>query len=107
AFAPDAPLLAAGDAAGCVLVWDAGAPGVKPREYNHYFGGVVAGLAFAPGGGPLAAGFHDWAATYPLLWQRGKPNRPRRLEGLAGAGGCLAFAPDGRTLAVGYGTTKV
>src|SRR6478735_9383276 len=60
----------------------------------------VTALAFAPGGGTLAtAGDHDPAAR---VWDVAAAKEVRTFSLFRETPACLAFTPDGRTLAAGW-----
>jgi WD40 repeat protein len=98
AFSPDGELLAwssAQDQEAHVVLWEVGA-----GRFRHDLGrpGEVRDLAFASDGRLLAAALGDGSA---LVWDVSTGAlRERHQCGLSQADG-VAFAPDGRTLAVG------
>jgi WD40 repeat protein len=101
AITPDGKALATGGPDGTVRVWDVAARReVRTLARGH---GDVSCLAFSPDGQVLASadrGRPVAGGTVRLWdWQAGK--ELRRLAGQEGAT-ALAFAADGRTLAVGY-----
>lgn len=105
AFSPDRNVLASAaadgnayDRPGEVKIWELPS-GRELASIQSEKGGFF-DVAFAPGGGPLAiacldGGVHLWAAS-------GDKPLADPLRGPPGVPGCLAFSPDGRTLAVSY-----
>jgi WD40 repeat protein len=94
AFAPDGRTVAT-SSDHQVRLWDV-ASGRQVLSLDH--GAFVKALAFSPTGGLVATAGCDGTAR---LWEF--PSGVLRATCAAGAGyaDCLAFAPDGRTLAVG------
>jgi WD40 repeat protein len=103
AFSPDGTLLASGDMRGKVKLWNA-ADGSHQRDLPRR--GSVLALAFSPKGGVLAYGgeWSDAADVATLLdLASGLETRfPGSSSNNIGTYvSCLAFSPDGRTLATG------
>ena len=102
AFAPQAPLLAAGYGNGKVQLWRVQPPGtLRPvsRPVRASTLKMVESVAFSPDGRLLATGGDDGDIR---LWSVTDPARPRLLATVADAGTfvfSVAFSPDGRTLA--------
>jgi WD40 repeat protein/transcriptional regulator with XRE-family HTH domain len=102
AFAPHAPILAAGYANGMVQLWSAA--GGKLTPIGAPFLGTTLGpsesVAFSPDGDLLAEGGNDGKVR---LWEVSDPARPRPLATVNDSGisyvFAVAFSPDGRTLA--------
>jgi RNA polymerase sigma factor (sigma-70 family) len=112
ALSPDGTLVAAGSRDMTVWLWEAGAGKLRRRlppeaEAPRDPGGDVWAVAFAPDGKTLACGsaFHTlrlWdVATGTKLRQLDGPQRTTYSGWHHGGIPCLAFAPDGRTLAFG------
>ncbi len=93
AVSPDGKTLASGDAAGLVRLWDL--PGGKFLLSLTGLGGQVRTVAFAPDSNCLAIG----ASAGLRLWDLSPPRV--RLDASGGAGECVAFSPDGKTVAAG------
>ena len=106
AFSPDGKLLACQSACGLV-VWElASGKEVFEKTTDEYFGG---GLAFAPNGRTLASS----ESPNPVLRREGiirlwdltgrRPPQALRAKEAGASRGyrCVAFAPDGKTLAAG------
>jgi WD40 repeat protein len=94
AYSPDGGRLAAGNAAGLVLVWDtaAGREGLRLQADTR----AVTGLAFSPDGERLATASFDVTANGTLkLWDAGSGREIIALPGQA----CVAYSPDGHYLA--------
>lgn len=102
AFSPDGKLLASGDAAGYVKVWDA-TTGAHVKDVGDRDSPEIKALAFAPGTGILAYG-GGWYSRVGLWDSHSPAEGPRQMQAGVpfGALTCMAFAPDGRTLAVGW-----
>jgi WD40 repeat protein len=109
ALASDGRRLAAGGSDGTVTVWNTADRDVlRRRSQSLRPTGRVSGVRFAPVGHTLATGsdggFGGGGATVSL-WDLTDLDGPRRLSQLATTAdhvvSAVAFAPDGRTLAVG------
>ena len=106
AFSPEDGVLAVGDGAGPVQIWDVASP-ARPRELSTVSGDPFDGaaVAFSPDGGMLASGDAD---GYVHLWHMSDPARPRPAGPQWQAAGTplggissLAFSPHGHLLAAG------
>jgi len=95
AHSPDGKLLAVGDAAGNLSLWDltTGAELATPRH-----GAAVHALAFSPDGRTLASG--DRAGLVRFMGPGRTPDQPAAHLSAGGAVLALAFTPDGRDLAL-------
>ena len=62
--------------------------------------GLVVALAYSPDGRTLASASADGTAR---LWDLATGKLTATLQSLEARAYCVAFAPDGKTLAVGYG----
>jgi Tol biopolymer transport system component len=114
AFSADGRLLAAGDYDGQVRVWDVGKRALLRK---HRFEGMRVGywLAFSPGGKTLAVPANvktdgdrardpdplDFPQPRVYLFDPARAGDPEELVCPHGWTGGVAFAPDGKTLAVG------
>ncbi|MFB1045189.1 nSTAND1 domain-containing NTPase [Streptomyces chrestomyceticus] len=122
AFSPDGALLAAGAADGSVRVRDTGRRGpVTTVPGTAASGGAAGEVAFAPAGPGVPAGAVGatgaprtqvlavtGAGGSVTLWNAPGMRRTARLPGLGGgAGGKVAFSPDGRLLARGDANGRV
>ena len=81
-----------------LYLWDVGNPRA-PRRLTAIASGLsnVAAVAFSPTAPLLAATGSFASAT--ALWNIADPGRPASLPSLKGGSLCLAFSPDGQTLA--------
>ncbi|HEU68743.1 MAG TPA: WD40 repeat domain-containing protein [Candidatus Acetothermia bacterium] len=106
AVSPDGRLLAAGDKDGHIMVWEIASGQLLFKKYAHRFS--VWSVAFSPDGVLLASGAFDGTVR---LWDTGSwvevgllieprlvdaENKDRAHMGWVR---CVAFSPDGRTLA--------
>jgi WD40 repeat protein len=103
AFAPRAPILAAGYASGTVQLWSTAHGTLTPlgTPFPGSFDDPPSeSVAFSANGDLLAEGGNDGKVR---LWDVGEPARPRLLASVNDSGisyvFSLAFSPDGRTLA--------
>jgi WD40 repeat protein len=106
AFSPEGGTLACGSRLGTIKVWDV-ERGVERARLDRP-GVCVAALAYSPDRQTLAIalhppGEHDWAddPSGLLLWGVTRHHLKASLPGHATGTRCVAFAPDGRTLASG------
>jgi WD40 repeat protein len=108
AFAPDGSTLAGGNREGTFKLWEV-ATGREQAAFSRP-SGFVSALAFSPDGRTLAVGVEssfgpEAAGPSPprevLLWDVHLGRLRATLPGHPGGTRCLAFAPDGRTLATG------
>ena len=108
AFSPDGLTLASGSRGGEVMLWD-----VKTGKKIHTLEGheqPVRSVAFSPDGLTLASAGEPHS-VHPRfspkgrikLWDTRSGEQVRALEGHSHTVGCVAFSPDGRTLASGGG----
>jgi RNA polymerase sigma factor (sigma-70 family) len=118
AFSPDGKWLARWSSGGIVRVWDA-ASGRKrhtltpPQWQEEHFRlpEEHTGVSFSPDGTLLAA-LRTARGKDPLppsvcIWDLADGRLLRHLDGLPAGIASLAFAPDGRTLALGHDTGEV
>jgi len=119
AFSPDAKTLAVGTYDGSVTLWKISHPGELAQlgqSFSPVRGVAVASVAFSPDGSTLAVGNggnNDGGNGTVTLWDIGNPaqatqlGQPIQLDADNPANGtsvdCVAFSPDGSTLAVGTG----
>lgn len=102
AFSPDGSVLAAATSREGMFLWDV-TERERPRQRGHL---SQAGFVFAPDWRTLASPGGDDGV---VLWDMTDLDQPHRLdESLRGDGGVasMAFAPDGRTLAIGSSVTS-
>lgn len=94
AFSPEGDLLAAGDAEGTIIFWDA--VGERLRSFTDVHGGSIAALAFSPDGKLLASASSDGTVR---LWDvgTGGPAAPA-LAGHSDWVTGVAFAEGGQSL---------
>jgi len=110
AFAPHAPILAAGYASGMVQLWNTSAGTLVPfgPPFQGSLGSTTESVAFSPDGGLLAEGGNDGMVR---VWSVSDPARPRLLAALPDSGiyyvFSVAFSPDGRTLAAASSDGKI
>jgi WD40 repeat protein len=112
AVAPGGKLLASGGSDGRVQLWDP-ATGAEVATLKGHHGSVLA-LAFSPKGDRLASGSWDAdrGSGEVKVWDADptSPNFRKEQPGFAAEGKgatCLAFSPDGRTVASGGADHKV
>jgi WD40 repeat protein len=112
ALAPDGKQLATGADDGTIVLWDP-ATGKEAATLKGHTGAVVA-VAYSAKAGLLATGSWDEAKGQGQLklWDADPASKSfgkeqRQLAGHATGVVCLAFAPDGRTLASGGTDGKV
>jgi WD40 repeat protein len=98
AFSPDGRTLAAVSADGNVNLWDVATGRTAVTLQGHKHG--VSSLAFSPDGKRLASGGRDSTVK---LWDTTTGQRVRTLE-KTGIDSCVAFSPDGNTIAIGSGS---
>ena len=94
AFSPDAKMLAAGDAAGAIVLWNMTTRAKQPGFVGHK--GAVRSLAFSPDGQILASSSDDGTVR---LWDWKTGQVRQTLHGHAGRVVAVAFSPDGARLA--------
>jgi WD40 repeat protein len=105
-FSPEGGTLACGSRLGTIKVWDV-ERGVERARLDRP-GVCVAALAYSPDRQTMAValqppGEHDWAddSCGLLLWGVTRHHLRASLPGHGTGTRCVAFAPDGRTLASG------
>ncbi|HYQ63017.1 hypothetical protein [Actinophytocola sp.] len=100
-FSPDDRLLAVGDSAGTVSLWDVSSPRAPVRLCSFYSGvvGVIDRLAIDPSGTELAAAGGDEITRFSIA----DPPFPRELPGIHATERVrsVAYAPGGGRLAFG------
>lgn len=110
AFSPDGALLASGGEGKVLALWDVSAA----KEHSRIPHGLhsITSLGFAPDGKVLATGgrIRDWKAEgrndfdrpgEVKLWDLASGEERNRGKSFGAAVACVAFTPDGRTLAAG------
>ena len=108
AFSPDGLTIASGSRDGAVMLWD-----VQTGKKIHTLEGheqPVRSVAFSPDGLTLASAGRPHSVNPRLsrdgrikLWDTRTGEQVRTLEGHSHTVGCVAFSPDGLTLASGGG----
>jgi WD40 repeat protein len=105
AFSPDGKVLACAKGNGSILLWDA-ATGAELRSPLSSDGGVSQ-IAFSPDGTLLAsAGRNEGAIVRIWNVANGQLMFTAR-DAVAGVAWCVAFSPDGKTLAAGLESGEV
>jgi WD40 repeat protein len=104
-IAGDGRTLATAWSDGVVRLWDLDDPSRPPRATATAHAGKARALAISPDGTRLASAGNDAAL---ILWDLG-PATPRELwrRPLPSEGVGLAYAPDGKALAVGLATGEI
>ncbi len=112
AFSPDSKTLAAGCGFAGAVLWDITQRSRLPNQPLRVPEGYVKGVGFSPDGKSLAAGYSRVTRQQRsggegggvALWDVGRrerlPDQPIPIA--EGSVQCLAFTPDGKTLAAGY-----
>jgi WD40 repeat protein/Tfp pilus assembly protein PilF len=96
AFSPDGRLLAGGNLAGTVRIWEARYGRLRWSLAAH--GGAARGVAFSPDGKLLASAGDD---SLVKLWEVAGGRLLRTFTGPKGHLGNVTISPDGQTLASG------
>jgi WD40 repeat protein len=104
----DSKLLATGDEACVIRLWEVASGKLLHRFDGHCLSGVARSIALAPDGKALAAAVNRKGLGGPLeqvvLWDTASGKELRRLgEPLESACMCLVFSPDGKAVAAGEG----
>jgi WD40 repeat protein len=119
AFSPDGRFLAVGgnsgpQVAGLEMLSAATGKQIHKLEGQPGQSGQVNSLAFAPDGRTLASGSYQYGpaaagggTSAVTLWELATGQPRRQFSGHQGMIQCLAFSPDGRTLASGSADTSV
>ena len=116
AFSPDGKTLVSGDAQSYLRMWEtatgnsirilSGMGGEEGSRLPFEHTGLIQDISFSPDGKTLAsAGYYD-RGTEVRLWETATGKHIRLLDSVEGeinSLNCIAFSPDGRTLAVGLG----
>jgi len=103
ALSGNGALLAAGDEATHIYLWDV-ATGELRRSFRGHAGAPVTAVAFGPDGSLLASAGRD---SVVRLWDVASGQLLRELHGHAQAVQALVFSPDGTLLASGGEDTRV
>jgi WD40 repeat protein/serine/threonine protein kinase len=97
AWSPDGKVLATGDSAGRVVLWEV--PAMKPLgKALHSTSSYMVALAFSPDGGRLAAGSDHGLV---VVWDMASRKRLCRWKGHSDRVSWLAFRADGQALVSG------
>jgi WD40 repeat protein len=96
-FSADGTRLALAEPSGAIQVWDA-ATGKALRVLHR--SNSLGMVALSPDGSKVAAGGYDLVVK---VWDADSGKELHTLQGLTDFTDSLAFSPDGKTLAVGYG----
>ncbi len=116
-WSPDGRTLATGATDHTIVLWDTGTR--RPRATLSGHIRAVVALIWSPDGGrlatasgdPIVEGLDGIGDLFSLRWKRGNgflwdAITGRRRATLKGAAGCVAWSPDGKTLASGGAESK-